>query len=56
VWVELGDRSLKVTPETLTGDERARAWRRITAQAPGFAAYETSTDRQIPVIRLTKAR
>jgi hypothetical protein len=56
VWVELGDRSLKVAPETLTGDERARAWRRITAQAPGFAAYETSTDRQIPVIRLTKAR
>jgi hypothetical protein len=35
------------------GDERARAWQRMTAQAPGFAAYETSTDRQIPVIRLT---
>ena len=55
VWVELGHRKLKVRAETLKGDERARAWRRITAQAPGFASYETSTDREIPVIRLTAA-
>ena len=52
-WVEVGRRTLKVKAETLKGDERARAWRRITAEAPGFAAYETSTDREIPVIRLT---
>jgi deazaflavin-dependent oxidoreductase (nitroreductase family) len=54
-WVELGHRKLKVRAETLKGDERARAWQRITAQAPGFASYETSTDREIPVVRLTAA-
>jgi deazaflavin-dependent oxidoreductase (nitroreductase family) len=52
VWAEIGHRKIKVTPETLTGDERARAWQRITTQSPGFRQYETTTDREIPVIRL----
>jgi deazaflavin-dependent oxidoreductase (nitroreductase family) len=55
VWVEMGTRKFKVTAETLKAEERAAAWQRITAQSPNFKGYETSTDREIPVIRLTAA-
>ena len=57
MWVQLsnGSRQLKVRPETLTGEERAAMWRRIVAVSPGYAAYETKTDRQIPLVRLVLA-
>jgi deazaflavin-dependent oxidoreductase (nitroreductase family) len=55
VWAQIGSRKMKVIPESLTGERRAEAWMRITTQAPGFKAYETSTDREIPVVRLTVA-
>lgn len=53
VSVQIGDRQYRVTPETLSGAERAAAWKRITTQSPVFAGYETKTDRELPVIRLT---
>jgi deazaflavin-dependent oxidoreductase (nitroreductase family) len=53
VWAEVGRGRFKVRPELLAGDERGRAWARILAEAPQFAAYETTTDRAIPVFRLT---
>jgi deazaflavin-dependent oxidoreductase (nitroreductase family) len=53
VEVEVDGRKTAVTPQTLSGEERAAAWRRITSERPNFAVYETKTDRQIPVIRLT---
>jgi deazaflavin-dependent oxidoreductase (nitroreductase family) len=43
-----------VDAEELHGDEREAYWRQITAASPGFAQYETLTDRVIPVIRLTR--
>ncbi|HJR88458.1 MAG TPA: nitroreductase family deazaflavin-dependent oxidoreductase [Acidimicrobiia bacterium] len=43
----------KVTADSLEGAEREAAWRRVVATAPGFARYEATTDRQIPLIRLT---
>jgi deazaflavin-dependent oxidoreductase (nitroreductase family) len=55
VWVEVGGRRVKVQPRSLRGDERAEAWRRITAKAKNFDTYQSSTDREIPVIRLTPA-
>ncbi len=55
VWVEIGNRKVKVKPETLTGEARTQAWQRILAKAPNYGAYETKTDRQIPVVRLTLA-
>jgi deazaflavin-dependent oxidoreductase (nitroreductase family) len=55
VWIELDGRRLKVRPESLKGDQRADAWRRITAAAPNYATYQVNTDREIPVIRLTPA-
>jgi deazaflavin-dependent oxidoreductase (nitroreductase family) len=53
VWVRAGDRQFRVRPETLSGDERAAAWDRIKTQSPAFAGYETKTDRDLPIIRLT---
>jgi deazaflavin-dependent oxidoreductase (nitroreductase family) len=55
VWVEVGRERYKVTPELLHGEERATAWERIVAEAPQFAGYLKQTDREIPVVRLTRA-
>jgi deazaflavin-dependent oxidoreductase (nitroreductase family) len=55
VWIEIGDRKLKVRPETLKGVEHDRAWQQIIAEAPVYADYPSKTDREIPVIRLTPA-
>ena len=51
--IELAGERIDVTPEQLHGAERAEAWRQLTARSPGFAKYEKTTDREIPVIRLT---
>jgi deazaflavin-dependent oxidoreductase (nitroreductase family) len=53
VEIEIEGRKTAVTPRTLTGEERAAAWKRITTERPNFAGYEQKTDREIPVIRLT---
>jgi deazaflavin-dependent oxidoreductase (nitroreductase family) len=52
VWIEVGDAKLKVRPTLLSGEERAAAWQRVIREAPQYAAYETKTDRQIPIVRL----
>ncbi len=54
VWVEAGRDRFKVRPEILRGEERAEAWRRIVATAPGYGRYEQMTDREIPVVRLER--
>jgi deazaflavin-dependent oxidoreductase (nitroreductase family) len=54
VWVDVGRDRYKVTPELLRDDERATAWERIVAEAPQFAGYLQQTDREIPVVRLTR--
>jgi deazaflavin-dependent oxidoreductase (nitroreductase family) len=55
VWIEIGGRRLKVRPESLEGEAREEAWRRIVARAPQFGGYQEHTDRIIPVVRLTPA-
>ena len=55
VWVEIGNRKLKVTPELLAGAARAAAWQKVIATSPGFASYEVKTDRELPIFRLTPA-
>jgi deazaflavin-dependent oxidoreductase (nitroreductase family) len=52
VWVELDGHKIKARPETLKGEERAAMWRRIVQASPGYGAYETKTDREIPLVRL----
>ena len=53
VWIEVGREKFKVRPEILAGEERATAWQRVITEAPQFKGYETKTDREVPVIRLT---
>jgi deazaflavin-dependent oxidoreductase (nitroreductase family) len=42
-----------VAAETLAGAERAAAWERVAAAAPGYGSYPMKTDREIPIVRLT---
>jgi deazaflavin-dependent oxidoreductase (nitroreductase family) len=53
VWIEVAGREMAVRARSLEGEERARAWELITSLAPGYRRYETVTDRQVPIIRLT---
>ena len=53
VELEVGGRRLQVTPESLHGSERDAAWKTIVERSPNFGDYEKSTNREIPVIRLT---
>ncbi|HUS17393.1 MAG TPA: nitroreductase/quinone reductase family protein [Chloroflexia bacterium] len=53
VWMERGKQKTQVVAESLNGEERAAAWRHITAAWPGYLAYQEQTDREIPVVRLT---
>jgi len=55
VWAEVDRDRYRVTPEILAGDERAKAWDRIVAEVPQFGTYPDKTDREIPVVRLTRA-
>ncbi len=57
VWVQLSNSShnVKVRPERLTGEERAAMWQRIVQASPGYASYQTKTDREIPLLRLVPA-
>lgn len=51
---EVGTERFPVTVTELTGNERADAWQQIVAVLPGFADYQTKTDRIIPVLALTR--
>lgn len=52
-WVEMSGTKTRVRPDSLHGEERAAAWERIVALAPGYGRYTEKTDREMPVIRLT---
>lgn len=53
VWIEIGGRRMRVRPESLKGADREEWWRRITGRARQFAGYQSRTDREVPVVRLT---
>ncbi|HEU5329802.1 MAG TPA: nitroreductase/quinone reductase family protein [Thermomicrobiales bacterium] len=50
--IAIGHRRIEVEPESLRGTERAEAWQRVVALAPGYAPYQEQTDREIPIVRL----
>jgi len=54
VSVEIDRDRFKVIPEILAGEERDAAWRRIVAESPQFGTYQHKTDREMPVVRLTR--
>ena len=54
--IEIDGRSIDVRAQSLHGAEREREWARIVSLAPGYGKYEQQTDREIPVVRLTRWR
>lgn len=52
--VELGTEIVPVTARVAEGDERAKIWDAQKKDQPGFAEYEKSTTRQIPVVILER--
>lgn len=52
-WITIEKQDLKVHPDSVNGAERDEAWKGVVSLAPGYGPYETKTDRQIPIIRLT---
>ncbi len=53
IEVDIQGRQAAVTAQTLSGEDRAAAWERITAVQPRFASYAQKTDRELPVVRFT---
>jgi deazaflavin-dependent oxidoreductase (nitroreductase family) len=50
--VEVGAETHEVTARVAEGEERDRIWTRQKELMPGFADYERTTDREIPVVIL----
>jgi deazaflavin-dependent oxidoreductase (nitroreductase family) len=51
--VQMGSRQLSVLAREARGEQRARLWQQLVAVQPDYRAYETRTDREIPVVVLT---
>jgi deazaflavin-dependent oxidoreductase (nitroreductase family) len=54
VWVRNKSDFFEATATILDGDEHREMWRRVTEWAPGFQDYQDNTERQIPLIRLSR--
>lgn len=54
LWLEVGKERLKVRGESLEGTERAEALARIAKISPRYGSYQNMTDREIPIVRLTR--
>ena len=52
--LEVGSRKMKVSGESLQGREREDAFARVVAKSARFGGYQKKTDREIPVVRLTR--
>ena len=53
--VQVGPRHVAVDAREAHGEERALLWQRVVALQPDYRAYETRTDREIPVVVLEPA-
>jgi deazaflavin-dependent oxidoreductase (nitroreductase family) len=56
VTVELGTETFAATAHPLDGSERDRVYAIQAERYPGFAEYQSKTDRVIPVVELIRAR
>jgi deazaflavin-dependent oxidoreductase (nitroreductase family) len=52
--IEVRDERIPVVANIAEGDERQRLWGLMTAVWPDYDAYQKRTDRQIPVVVLTR--
>ena len=54
--IQVGPRRLKVRARTASPDEKPRLWNLMLREWPGYADYQRSTDREIPVVILEPRR
>ncbi len=54
VTVEVGTETVPMQARITSGEERARIWEQQKAMAPGFAEYEKTANREIPVVLLSR--
>ncbi|MDH6280862.1 nitroreductase/quinone reductase family protein [Prescottella agglutinans] len=52
--IEMAGETIPVTARELEDPERAEQWEAVKAANPRFAQYEQKTDRQLPIIELTR--
>ena len=52
--LQVGPDKIAVRSETMDSVERARWWPRVVDAHPGYADYASRTDREIPLVRLTR--
>jgi deazaflavin-dependent oxidoreductase (nitroreductase family) len=55
VTVEVGEERYEAVATTAEGDDRNRLWPMLKQNYPFFAEHEQKTERQIPVVVLTRA-
>lgn len=49
-----GREAVQVTAQVLEGADREQAWKGITAAQPRYGKYQSKSDREYPVVRLTR--
>lgn len=54
VSVDAGDGAVTATADIITGSEREMVWSRVVEMAPGYGKYLDTTDRELPIFRLTR--
>jgi deazaflavin-dependent oxidoreductase (nitroreductase family) len=55
VELQVGDERFAATARTATPEEKPELWRIMTAEWPAYDSYQTKTDRDIPVVVLSRA-
>ena len=53
--IEVKDERIPVVASVAAGDERARLWESMCEVWPAYADYQTKTEREIPVVILTRS-
>ncbi len=54
IEIQVRDERIPVAATTAEGDERERLWKLMTEVWPDYDTYQASTDREIPVVVLTR--
>jgi deazaflavin-dependent oxidoreductase (nitroreductase family) len=54
IWLEVGSRKMNVKGHSLSSSEREEALSRIAAISARYGKYPSKTDREIPIVRLTR--
>ena len=55
VELQVGEERFAATARTATPEEKPELWRIMTAEWPAYDEYQTKTDRDIPVVVLSRA-